>query len=75
VSATIRAPLDLQVLLDIEDLEKRHEMYGSITIDMEIEGPDVTEEQRLFLSEQLKRSPVFNLVGLAHTIDTKVNIK
>ena len=75
VSATVRAPLDLQVLLDIEDLDKRHEMYGSITIDMEIEGPEVTEEQRLFLSEQLKRSPVFNLVGLAHTMDTTVKFE
>jgi uncharacterized OsmC-like protein len=74
VSATIRAPLDLKVLLDIEGLDKRHEMYGSISIDMVIEGPNVTEEQRLFLSEQLKRSPVFNLVGLAHSMDTTVNI-
>jgi hypothetical protein len=62
------------VLLDIEELDKRDEMYGSITIDLEIDGPDVTEEQRKFLSEQLKRSPVFNLVGLAHTMETTVNI-
>jgi uncharacterized OsmC-like protein len=74
VSVTVRAPLDLQVLLDIEELDKRDEMYGSITIDLQIDGPDLTEEQRKFLSEQLKRSPVFNLVGLAHTMETTVNI-
>ena len=71
---TVRAPLALQVLLDIEDVDRRDEMYDAITIDVEIEGPDVTEEQRLFLSEQLKRSPVFNLVGLAHEMDTTVTI-
>lgn len=71
---TVRAPVDLQVLLDIEDLDKRDEMYGSITIDVEITGPDLTEKHRVFLNEQLKRSPVFNLVGLAHKMDTTVNI-
>ncbi len=74
VSAELRAPLDLQVLLALHDLDKRDEMYGAISIDLTIEGPEVTEEQRQFLSEQLKRSPVFNLVGLAHEMDTAVNI-
>jgi hypothetical protein len=55
-------------------VDRRDEMYDAITIDVEIEGPEVTEEQRLFLSEQLKRSPVFNLVGLAHEMDTTVTI-
>lgn len=75
VTASIRAPLDLQVLLAIEDVENRTEMYQSISIEVEVSGPNVTEEQRIFLSEQLKRSPVFNLIGLAHDMDTTVHVR
>ena len=75
VTVTIRAPLDLQVLLAIEDVEKRTEMYGNLSIEVEISGPDLTEEQRIFLSEQLKRSPVYNLIGLAHEMNTTVQVK
>ena len=75
VTATIRAPLDLQVLLAIEDVEKRTEMYDNLSIDVEISGPNLTEEQRIFLSEQLKRSPVYNLIGLAHEMDTTVQVR
>lgn len=75
ISATVRAPFDLQVLLGIDDVDKRNEMYGNISINVEIEGPALTEEQRLFLSAQLKRSPVFNLVGLAHEMDSTINIR
>lgn len=75
ISATVRAPFDLQVLLGIDDVDKREEMYGKISMSVEIEGPTVTEEHRLFLSEQLKRSPVFNLVGLAHEMDSTIKIR
>lgn len=75
ISATVRAPLSLQVLLGIDGLEKRGEIYGEIAIDVEIEGPDLTEKQRIFLSEQTKRSPVFNLVALAHEMNTTLKIR
>ena len=75
ISATIRAPLSLQVLLGIDGLDKRDQMYGKIKVSVEIDGPDLTEEQRVFLSEQVKRSPVFNLVALAHEMDTSLNIR
>ena len=75
VSATIRAPFKLQVLLGIDGLDKRDQIYGSISIDVEIEGPNLTEKQRLFLSEQTKRSPVFNLIALAQKMDTTLTIR
>ena len=53
----------------------RTEMYGNLSIEVEISGPDLTEEQRIFLSEQLKRSPVYNLIGLAHEMNTTVQVK
>ena len=75
ISATVRAPLNLQVLLGIDGLDKRDQTYGKIAIEVEIEGPDLTEKQRIFLSEQTKRSPVFNLVALAHEMDTTLKIR
>lgn len=75
ISASIRAPMKLQVLLGIDGLDKRDQIYGNIAIDVEIEGPNLTEQQRVFLSEQTKRSPVFNLVALAHKMDTTIKIR
>jgi uncharacterized OsmC-like protein len=75
ISATIRAPLNLQVLLGIDGLDKRDQIYGKIAVNVEIEGPDLTEDQRVFLNEQAKRSPVFNLVALAHEMDTTLSIR
>lgn len=75
ISSTVRAPLDVQVLLGIDGIDQRDQMYDKIVINVEIEGPDLTEEQRLFLSKQVKRSPMFNLVGLAHDMDTTVKIR
>jgi len=75
ISVSVRAPLNLQVFLGIDGLDKRDQIYGKITINVEIQGPDLTEKQRVFLSEQAKRSPVFNLVALAHEMETTLSIR
>lgn len=75
ISTTVRAPLNLQVLLGIDGVDKRDQIYGKIEIDVEIKGPNLTEKQRIFLSEQTKRSPVFNLVALAQEMDTTIRIR
>jgi len=75
ISVSVRAPLNLQVLLGIHGIDQRDQIYGKITIEAEIEGPDLTEDQRAFLSEQIKRSPVFNLVALAHDMDTTLEFR
>jgi hypothetical protein len=63
------------VLLGIDGLDKRDQIYGKIKVNVELDGPDLTEEQRVFLSEQVKRSPVFNLIALAHEMDTSLKIR
>ncbi len=74
ISATVRAPLNLRVLLGIDGIDRSDKTYGKLSIDMEIKGPELTETQRLFLQEQMKRSPVFNLLSLAHQTTTAVRI-
>lgn len=74
VTATIRAPVDIQVLLGLQDLDQRDEMYGKISIEVELEGPGLTEADRALLAENAKRSVVFNLVALAHDAEPQVRV-
>lgn len=75
ITATVRAPIDLRVLLDIQDLDQRTEMYGPLTIEVQLEGDNLTESDRRFLAEQAKRSPVFNLITLAHDAEPHLTIR
>ena len=71
----MRAPLSLLVLAGVSDLDQRDEIYGQIKIDVEIEGPNLTEADRMFLTEQALRSPVYNLIVLAHDAKPHLTIK
>jgi len=75
ISATVRAPINLQVFLGIDSIDKRDQIFGKITVDIEIEGAGLTEKERTFLSKQAMRSNVFNLIALAHDVETTVSIK
>lgn len=74
ITAVVRAPIDLRVLLNIQDLEKRYEMYGQLRIEVQLEGDHLTDSDRKFLAEQAKRSPVFNLITLSHDVEPAVTI-
>ncbi|MEJ2111208.1 MAG: OsmC family protein [Acidobacteriota bacterium] len=75
IRATVRAPLSLQIFAGAKGLDQRDEIYGDITIDVELEGDNLTENDRVFLTKQAKRSPVFNLIALAHDIEPMLTIK
>jgi uncharacterized OsmC-like protein len=75
IRTTVRAPLSLQLFVGIKGLDKRNEIYGDITVDVELEGQNLTEDDRVFLAEQAKRSPAFNLIDLAHDIVPILKIK
>jgi len=75
ISATVRAPIKLQVFLGIDSIDKRDQIFGRISVDVEIEGAGLTEKERVFLSEQAMRSNVFNLIALGHDVETTLSIK
>jgi uncharacterized OsmC-like protein len=75
IRTTIRAPLNLLVLVGLEDLDRRDEIYGKISVDVELEGPNLTEADRAFLEQEAKRSPAFNLIALAHDIEPSLSIR
>ncbi|RQG92723.1 OsmC family peroxiredoxin [Natrarchaeobius halalkaliphilus] len=65
VTTTVRAPVDLRALFGIHDVEKVHDMYGELEIDVDVTG-DLSAEERSMVREFPKRSPVYNLVTLEH---------
>ncbi len=75
ITASVRAPIDIQVFLGLKDLDERDEIFGQISIDVEIEGPDLSEADRKLLAQHAKRSVVFNLVALAHDTEPTVTIR
>ena len=75
IKTTVRAPLSLLVLVGLKDLDQRDEIYGKIIVDVELEGPNLSEADRAFLAKQAKRSPAFNLIALAHDIEPSLSIR
>ncbi len=75
IRTSVRAPLSLLVFAGVKDLDQRNEIYGQISIDVELEGRNLTEADREFLSTQAMRSPAFNLIALAHDIEPNLTIK
>lgn len=74
ISTSVRAPLSLLVFAGVQDLDQRDETYGQITIDVELEGDNLTQADRDLLATQAMRSPAFNLIALAHDIEPKLTI-
>ncbi|ELY60095.1 OsmC family protein [Natronococcus amylolyticus DSM 10524] len=65
VTTTVRAPVDLRMLFGIHDVDRAHEMYGELEIDVEVTG-DLTAEEKMVVRDYPKRSPVYTLVTLEH---------
>ncbi|TYL40563.1 osmotically inducible protein OsmC [Natronococcus pandeyae] len=65
VATTVRAPVDLRMLFGIHDIDRAHDMYGELEIDVEVMG-DLTPEEKIAVRNYPKRSPVYNLVTLEH---------
>ena len=74
IRTSVRAPLSLLVFAGVKDLDQRDEIYGRVTIDVELEGDNLTEADRDFLAKEAMRSPAFNLIALAHDITPNLTI-
>ncbi|WP_135825003.1 OsmC family protein [Halorussus ruber] len=67
--------LDPRVFFGIRDAEETGDVYDDFGIDIEISGPDLTDEDAEMLREGVARSPVFNLVSQSHEMSAEVNLK
>jgi len=62
VTTRVRLPTDLRVLFGIHDVEMGAEMYDEPTIEVEVTGRNLTEEDVAKIEEYPRRSPVYNLI-------------
>jgi uncharacterized OsmC-like protein len=74
VTTTVRIPTDLRVLFGVHDVDARDEIFEDPTIEVEVTGTDLSDEDKATLSEYPKRSPVYNLVTLAHENEPAVTV-
>lgn len=75
VSTSVSIPTDLRLFLGIHDLEKVDEVYDEPTIEVEVTGTDLSEEEKAKLAEFPKRSPVYNLVTHAQPNEYEMTIE
>lgn len=75
VRTRVGIPTDLRVLFGIHDVDRADEMYERPRIEVEVTGDDLTDEDRERIREFPKRSPVYNLVTLAHENTPDVTVE
>ncbi|RXK50166.1 OsmC family protein [Halorientalis pallida] len=75
VRTRVRAPTDLRVLFGIHDTDRADEMFDEPIIEVEVTGSDLSDEDVERIREYPKRSPVYNLVTLAHPNDPAVTVE
>lgn len=71
----ISVTLDPRVFFGIRDAEEAGDVYDDFGVDIEISGPDLTDEDAEMLRDGVARSPVFNLMSQSHEMSAEVNLK
>ncbi|MGM0591357.1 MAG: OsmC family protein [Halobacteriota archaeon] len=74
ISTRVRAPVDLRMLFGILDTDKADEMYGELTIDVDVSGTNLTDDGVEKIEGYYRRSPVYTLVALAHPNEPTVTV-
>ncbi|WP_336001049.1 OsmC family protein [Halorientalis halophila] len=75
IETRVRVPTDLRVLFGIHDVDRADEMFDEPMIDVTVTGTDLDGEDVERIREYPKRSPVYNLVTLAHANEPSVTVE
>ncbi|UPV75766.1 OsmC family protein [Halorussus limi] len=75
LETTVGLDLDPRVLFGVRGVERSDETYDDFTIDIEVSGPGLTDEDAETLREGARRSPVFNLLSGSHEMTPEVHLK
>ena len=65
----VRTDCDPGVLFSLSDLEEAPSVFENLTVDVEIESPDLDKDQ---VDEWARRAPVYTLVSLAQDVQLTV---
>jgi uncharacterized OsmC-like protein len=71
----VNATFDPQAFFGIEEAEEAGDMYDDISIDIEVSGPGLTDEDAEMLREGVARSPVFDLISRSRELSPEVRTK
>lgn len=72
LETTVRLDFDPRVILTIHDVDRADEMFDDIRVEIAVSGESLTDEEAEILAAGAKRSPVWNLVTLAHEMEPVV---
>lgn len=74
VTTRVGIPTDLRVLFGIHDVDRADELFDEPWIEVDVTGENLTDEEIEKIKEFPKRSPVYNLVTLAHPNTPNVTV-
>ena len=74
VETRVTIPTDLQVLFGLKDAEQSDEVFGEPSIDVEVHGTDLDDEDVAAIEGYYRRSPVWALVTHDHPNDPDVSV-
>ncbi|WP_336135731.1 OsmC family protein [Natronomonas amylolytica] len=75
LETNVRLDFDPRVVLMIDDVENSENTFEDIRVEIAVSGDDLSEEDAETLAEGAKRSPVWNLMHLAHEMDPVVDVQ
>lgn len=75
LETTVTLDFDPRVIFMIHDVDRSDETFDDVSIDIEVSGPDPSGEEADILAAGAQRSPVWNLMRLAHDMEPAVSVK
>lgn len=75
LETTVRLAFDPRVIFMIHDVDQSDETYDDIRVEISVSGEGLTEEEAEILTAGAKRSPVWNLMRLAHDMEPVVTVE
>lgn len=63
------------MILLIHDVDRSDETFGDVRIGIKVSGENLTDEEADVLAAGARRSPVWNLMRLAHEMEPVVTVK
>jgi uncharacterized OsmC-like protein len=71
----VKLDFDPRVIFMIHDVDRSEETFDDISVEIEVDGPGLTEEEADLLAAGARRSPVWNLMRLTHDMEPTVRVK
>lgn len=75
LETTVRLDFDPRVIFMIHDVDQSDETFDDINVEIIVSGDDLTAEDAEVLAAGAQRSPVWNLMRLAHEMEPVVSVE